>query len=110
MPRSSWLDEEKTERHYPLPDGAKWIVQNEYQPVTCPHCAGAQYQRLTHIWHIDRDGGCTPEYHANRSVALDDLKALLVTYIGPDQTPVCEVEQDGCWVLMAGDKVIARAE
>lgn len=110
MPRSSWLDDEKTVRRYPFPDGTVWVVQNEYQPVVCPSCVGSQYQRLTHIWHFDRDGGCAPEYHINRNVDLAELKALLVTFVDPDQTPVREVEIDGGWALLAGDLVIARAE
>ncbi|GAI76252.1 unnamed protein product, partial [marine sediment metagenome] len=50
MPRSSWLDDKKTVRKYSLADGNTWIVQNEFQPVECPHCREKQFQRLTHIW------------------------------------------------------------
>lgn len=110
MSRSSWLDDEKTVRRYPFPDGSAWVVQNEYQPIDCSECGGTQYLRLTHIWHLAQDGLCTPEYHVNRRDDLEELKSLLVSYTGPDQTPVREVEIDGKWTLLVGEKVVSQAE
>ena len=107
MPRSSWIDEEKTAREYLLADGSKWIVQNEFQPVECPHCGEMQFQRLTHIWHIDPQGCCMPEYHINRNVDLEALKRLLVSYT-EQSVGISEVEINGEWVLKAGDEIIAR--
>ncbi|MBC8470231.1 MAG: hypothetical protein H8D56_12230 [Planctomycetes bacterium] len=107
MPRSSWIDEEKTVREYSFADGSRWIVQNEFQPVECPHCSEKQFQRLTHIWHLDPQGRCKPEYHINRNVDLKTLKQLLVSYTA-QSVGISEVEINGEWVLMAGDKIIAR--
>ena len=107
MTRSSWLDNEKTVYEYSLADGSTWIVQNEFQPVECPHCRKKQFQRLTHIWHLDPQGRCTPEYHINRNVDFETLKQLLISYT--DQSVgISEVEENGEWVLKAGDRIIAR--
>jgi hypothetical protein len=106
--RSSWLDDERTERRYAFPDGVTWIVINEYQPVPCPDCGAEQHQRLTHIFHIDANGNCVPEYHINRGESLGELRSLLIAYRASDNEPVHEVERDGAWLLIAGGAIIAR--
>lgn len=106
MARSSWLDDEKTERKYDFPDGRSWVVQNEYRPIKCPDCSAQQYCRLTHIWHLDVAGAVQPEYHINLDTDLEKLKRLLVTYV--NDIGVSEVERDGRWVLLKGEELIAK--
>lgn len=103
----SWLDEEKTIRHYRLTNGLTWIVQNEFQKVRCPHCQQEQYSRLTHIWHIDKDGTCKPEYHTNYDSNLNNLKELLISY-DVNGVSIKESEINGKWVLLKGDQVIGE--
>lgn len=110
MARSSWLDGEKSVRHYTLVDGRTLVIQNEYQPVECPHCGQSQFQRLTHIWPMNPDGTCKPEYHINRSTDLGALKALPVTYAEPGDSSVCEIEEDGEWFLAVGPERVSRAK
>ena len=102
----SWLDDEMTEREYRLADGTRWVVQNEYRPLKCPQCDKEQFCRLTHIWHYDNQDRCTPEYHVNFNTDLASLKELLVTYINGN--PVCEVENEGKWLLMMGKEKIGE--
>ncbi len=107
MARSSWLDDKKTNRQYMFPDGTSWVVQNEYRPIKCPDCTGQQYCRLTHIWHFNVAGACSPECHLNLNTSLAELKTLIVTYI--EEVGVSEVEDEIGWVLMKGNEIIARA-
>ena len=106
MARSSWLDDEKTDRVYVFADGSSWRVQNEYRPIVCSCCGDEQYLRLTHIWHLNAQGKCVPEWHVNTANDLDALKALLVTY--SDGAPVTEAVRSGTWVLMKSDAVLAE--
>lgn len=108
MARSSWLDNEKTNRKYKTANGLVWEIQNEYRKVRCPDCNIDQYCRLTHIWRYDNKKQYPPEYHINFNTDLQALKGLLVTYIS-NEIGVREVEKDGQWVLMAGDKVIGES-
>jgi len=104
--RSSWLDDEMTKRRYRMRDGSVWVVQNEYQRVTCPSCDQLQYCRLTHIWHYDSQNRFSPEYHTNYDARLDKLKSLLVTYIGEEA--VTEAFVNNKWVLLMGEQMIGE--
>ena len=108
MARSSWLDDEATERTYLFREGFRWVVRNEYRPIGCPKCRHVQYLRLTRIWHRDSQGTRGPECHLNENIDIEELKRLLITYV--DGVGITESEVGGTWALMKGDAIIAHQE
>lgn len=100
----SWLDNEKTERHYRIDDRNDCIVQNEYQRVKCLHCNKVQYCRLTRFWLYDRTAPLPqPILHNNYNSNLDELKKLLVQYV--NKQAITERQLDGRWILEKDGKM-----
>ena len=94
-------------------EGSVCRVQNEFQPVTCPHCQEDQYCRLTHIWYSDRDDALVgQEYHNNYHADLEYLQTLLVTYLTTDDEEnglgVTEELREEKWVLVRDNKIIGE--